>query len=445
MMRLSNISCTRRGFSLLELSVVIGIIALVAGVGMTMAMGALKAADRVTTQERLNTIKLALDSFMKTYGYLPCPFDRALLPSVTAYGVAQHSGTSCATNAPGLQLLASPIVAFGGVPVRTLGLPDSYASDAWGNKFSYGVTAALTSEPTRALTRAGEIVMKFGSSGTNYNINFRRGSTTYSNPADNGGLVRLDIASSSNLTFGAGGSVVHVRSNNPSTGVSGSYKDNTLGVGPRITLTGSTWSGGYTGDTGTIEWLYSGTNASYVVISHGPDGRGAFPTDGTAVPTLKKCNNDAVANTSPPPCTDSSNSNCRDIENCETGIAPATNPLDNVFYDTTYNDGTNDTVYFDDYVVWGSNALYRAPVNASLYTSATSNCPTGICEAWCAACVINYPHTALGGTTTIPPTAALTTVDSIRLCKKVITSNATDCKASCFWSGLDATTDYKCP
>jgi prepilin-type N-terminal cleavage/methylation domain-containing protein len=435
------ISHARRGFSLLELSVVIGIIALIAGVGMNMATGALKAADRVTTQERLNTIKLALDSFMKTYGYLPCPFDRALLPSATAYGVAQHSGTSCAVNAPGLQLASS--VAFGGVPVRTLGLPDSYASDAWGNKLSYGVTAALTSEPTRALTRGNAIVLKFGSSGTNYNINFQRMPTTYSNPIDNGsGLVRLDIVSSSGLTAGAGGTILHVRSNNPSTGINGSYNITTILGGPKIDLTGSAYIGGYAGDTGTLEWLEAGTNASYIVVSHGPDGRGAFPTDGTAVPALKKCNT-GIASTDlmPPPCTTDANTNCRDIENCQTG-----GTFDANFYDTTYNDGTNDTVYFDDYVVWGSNALLRSPVSASLYTGATSNCPAGTCEAWCAACVINYPHTAIGGTTTIPPTAALTDTASIRLCKKVITSNATDCKASCFWSGIDATpTHYKCP
>ena len=435
MTKMTTISYMRRGFSLLELSVVIGIIALIAGVGMNMATGALKAADRVTTQERLNTIKLALDSFGKTYGYLPCPADRTQLPSAATYGTA---AATCAAAGAGFEVAAN--IAFGAVPVRTLGLPDSYVGDAWGNKLSYGVTTALPPDPLRMTTRDGTITIKFGSSGTNYNIGMQRMSTTYSNPIDNGGgLVRLDIADSTGLVAGAGGTIVHVRSNNPATGIFGSYNITTILAGPKIDLTASAYVAGYAGDTGTLEWLQGGTSASYVVVSHGPDGRGAYPVAGTTVPALKKCNDDATANSSPPPCTDNINTNCRDIENCETGGA-----LDGIFYDTTYNDGTNDTVYFDDYVVWGSNALQRTPVNSVIYTSTTaSNCPAGTCEAWCAACVLNYP----GAGVTAPPTAVLNhATPAITLCKKVITSNATDCKASCFWAGQTATpSHYRCP
>jgi prepilin-type N-terminal cleavage/methylation domain-containing protein len=428
----------RHGFSLLELSVVIGIIALIAGVGMTMATGALKAADRVTTQERLNTIKLALDSFGKTYGYLPCPADRTQLPAAATYGTA---AATCGAAGAGFEVTSG--VAFGALPVRTLGLPDSYAGDAWGNKLSYGVTTALTPDPTRMSTRAGAVNIRFGSSGTNYNVGMQRSLTTYSNPVDNGGgLARIDVASSSGLVAGAAGTMVHIRSNNPSTGLFGSYNITTILAGPKIDLTGSAYIGGYAGDTGTIEWLEPGTSAAYVVISHGPDGRGAYPVAGTAVPALKKCNDDATANSSPPPCTSSANTNCRDIENCQTGGA-----FNGNFYDTTYNDGTNDTVYFDDYVVWGSNALQRIPVNPVIYTSTTtSNCPSGTCEAWCAACVVNYP----GAGATAPPTGILNhaTFPAIALCKKVVTSNAGDCKASCFWSGQDNSgtpNHYKCP
>ena len=163
-----------------------------------------------------------------------------------------------------------------------------------------------------------------------------------------------------------------------------------------------------------------------------PDGRGAFPFNGTAIPATKLCTG-VGANTSPPPCTDSGTTSCIDIENCDN--------TDDEFFDTDYNDGTQATQYFDDYIVWGSNAVFRAPANPTLYTGAISNCPTGGCEAWCAACTTHYPSGAtIGGTTTLPLSTATPvgpiTASTAVLFKKVITSDATTCSASCFWGGI---------
>jgi hypothetical protein len=320
----------------------------------------------------------------------------------------------------------------GGVPVRTLGLPDSYAGDAWGNKFTYTTGDFLVNDASSYSRRVGQLVVKYGNIATGYSVNTQRLATapTYSAVTDlGGGVARITVNDTSNL---AAGSIVHLSSNTPATGYKGSYTvvvPPVVGAEAIVANTSFTVSGlAFTAtDAGKVEWLAAGDDVAYTVVSHGPDGRGAFPLNGTAVPTFKQCNNSAVANSSPPPCTDNTAPNlvCVDIENCDN---------DSTFYDTAYNDGNIAAQYFDDYIVWGSNALMRPPVNNSLYTSCAGN----PCEPWCATCDLNYP----GGGAVAPP-ATLTA--PVALCKKVGTSNATDCKAACFWAGTTATGYQKCP
>lgn len=444
------------GFTMLEMSVVLGIIALIAGAGINMAAGAIKAADRVTTQERLNTIKLALDSFGKTYGYLPCPADRNKTPRTAGFGIAVTSTPAHPCNddpSDATKYEVKSGIAIGALPVRTLGLPDSYAGDAWGNKMSYAVTAVLTTDPTSYVKSDGAINVKYGV--TTANVNFAQSTNRFKPSISvydcNSGVIRLTVSALKNYGSNnlANGQIVQFNgTSDGTTNVSGSYVVQNLSAGPkRFELANST---GCTAPTGTVEWQESGgTGASYIVISHGPDGRGAYPLSATAIPSNKVCNNSPTANSSPAPCTSNASTKCNDIENCQTGGA-----LDATFFDTTYNDGATDTYYFDDYVVWGSNASYRAPIYNTLYTGTTNNCPANTCEPWCAACAVNYPGpgttgTGSGPSFTVPPTDALANAAPyISLCKKVVFSDRTSCKASCFWSGLDnqATPNYyRCP
>lgn len=418
----------RHAFTLLELSVVLAVIALIAGAGMTVASNALKAADRISTQEKLNVIKLALDSHAKTYGYLPCPAKRDITTSDSHFGLESRydgatawtlgaTNTQCAyTGTPvGFTGISSSSgVLFGAVPVRSLGLPDSYAGDAWGNKYTYAVTTNLTADPHSWGTQAGQISLSYGdSSGTNHLMSVTRSSITYTN-ANSGGN-----ASIGGFTLPAN-TLVHLK---PTTsgGYSGSYWVKT-NANPTLLTTdgpGTTTYLAYNGtDTGgTVEYqdTSTGTSSAYIVVSHGPNGMGAYPMNGTAV--VKTCT-----------------SGTTDYENCRGSAA---------FYESDYNDDVGSTAFFDDYLVWGSNDGARKAVSDSLYTStSTKNCPTGVCEAWCAVCDKNYP----GAETAVPPTTTLSDATVARvLCRKVITSNSTDCKAACFWSGKGGSGFYKCP
>ncbi len=325
----------RTAFSLVELSVVIVVVALVVGFGISLGGNAIRAAERVTTQERLATIKNVLDTHFKNYGYLPCPYDRSLTPSDAAFGLEARPalGDPCTTST---SMVTSPdgAVFIGGIPVRSLGLPDSYAADAWGNKFTYGVSANLTDSAANYYTT----------------------------------IPQLQIYS-----------------------------------GDR---TGSPYS-----LTTVVPDLTPGPGAAYIVISHGPDGRGAYPLDLDSIAIA--CGAGAQ----------------NDVGNCDDS---------GDFYDTAYNDGANEALYFDDFVVWGSNALSTAPT-----ILAWGSC-SAKCEAWCAPC--GPSGSAVASMPGLPTPATAGNFSKPHLCRKILTSSTPSCVASCVWAGtmVDGTV-VRCP
>ena len=163
------------------------------------------------------------------------------------------------------------------------------------------------------------------------------------------------------------------------------------------------------------------TALHFINLQQSPSNIGGLPAHHSV--NIIRC---VLSNTSPPPCTSSGTTTCIDIENC--------NHSNEVFFDTAYNDNNVAASYFDDFIVWGSNALQRSPVNNLLYGS---GCPsTSICESWCASCGTNYP----GGGATAPPTDLTNPV----LCRKVITTQSSTCSAYCFWSGGSVAGDVEC-
>lgn len=306
-----------KGFSLLELSVVLVVISIIMVFGLDIATSAMRGSDRIATQERMVAIQKALDGFVRANGYLPCPYSRSIVPGSASYGVENRNSatrTECFSDGAGMVRIGSnPSGYIGGVPVRTLGLPDSYGGDAWGNKFTYAVSGAQIASASSYREVDSALAVRTGDrTGTNYMV------TTGRTDADGNGSL------------------------DPAAG------------------------------------------ASYVIISHGPDGKGAFPLYGTSATV---------------PCGSSSNN---DVENCDDGNL--------IFYDSLYNDGNTATTFFDDYVVWGSNSLQRSPTP----DGGIGNGCSGTCALWCAPCdpvylPLNEPYT---------------------LCKRTLV-NASPCRALC--------------
>lgn len=105
---------TARGFTLVEMAVVLVIVGLMLG-GILMPISAqMEQRDRSNTKQRLEEIKEALIGFAIMNGRLPCPTTQAD-PSNANYGLEDASCT-----APSPQ---------GYIPWKTLGVPEF---DAWG-------------------------------------------------------------------------------------------------------------------------------------------------------------------------------------------------------------------------------------------------------------------------------------------------------------------------
>jgi prepilin-type N-terminal cleavage/methylation domain-containing protein len=136
-----------RGFTLVELAIVLVIVALLSG-GLMMTVGAqMDSIANAESQRRLNDARDALLGFAAANGRLPCP----AAPNTTGSEAPQNGG-NC--NNPWNGFL--PAITLGLSPTDTNG----YAIDGWGNPIRYAVTSdkfyqATTSNQIKAAWNAG--------------------------------------------------------------------------------------------------------------------------------------------------------------------------------------------------------------------------------------------------------------------------------------------------
>jgi prepilin-type N-terminal cleavage/methylation domain-containing protein len=161
---LPNFRVTRRhGFTLLELSVVVAIVALIIGISLSSGIAMLASARQSTTLNKLTIIQQALMSFRTVNNRLPCPASLSIVtnpPSLNSsyYGLEAPDLGSCtgaiwggAANVQPQNFRAAKnggvntgTAAEGAVPAVTLGLPNDFMYDGWGNRFRYVVDVSLT-------------------------------------------------------------------------------------------------------------------------------------------------------------------------------------------------------------------------------------------------------------------------------------------------------------
>lgn len=119
----------QRGFSLLEIAIVLAILGFVLTIGLKSTGAYLSAERRQTTVARLAGVDAALVNFVSLQKRLPCPAAGAL-----ATGAAL-AGVEVVRNANGTCTLAA--LNNGVVPWVTLGISEAEAQDGWGNRISY--------------------------------------------------------------------------------------------------------------------------------------------------------------------------------------------------------------------------------------------------------------------------------------------------------------------
>ena len=120
-----------RGFSLVELSVVLVIVSILVGAGFSGLGAFLDNAHQSHTQGNLEVTKRSVLNFVKINHYMPCP-------DTDADGVENRvAGMTCVADDNGN--------VTGTIPYQSLGLEKATASDDYANVFRYGVNVNASS------------------------------------------------------------------------------------------------------------------------------------------------------------------------------------------------------------------------------------------------------------------------------------------------------------
>lgn len=159
-MRTAKARLTSRltGFTLLELSLVVAIVAVVTAVGISVGGSMISSAKQTATNNKLDVIETAMMAYRMANDRLPCPAELDLPFSNVNYGKEAALPGGCVGGTPAAQFTAAmpvdaTVVAEGGVPTATLGLPNSFQYDAWNRKIVYAVWTPVTA--TRAFLNYG--------------------------------------------------------------------------------------------------------------------------------------------------------------------------------------------------------------------------------------------------------------------------------------------------
>ena len=139
-----------KGFSLVELSIVIVVIALMLVTAFAGGQYFLTQNQIKATNVKLNAIQKAMEMYVRRTGHLPCP---SYLTENT--GVEVVNCQSAANNSlKGFYKVGNFI--SGGIPYRDLNLAADMSYDAWGGKFTYKVYIPATENVKNIDRREGE-------------------------------------------------------------------------------------------------------------------------------------------------------------------------------------------------------------------------------------------------------------------------------------------------
>ena len=138
----------KRAFSLIELSVVITILSVVAVGILSISVGGVSNNKAKATNDRMSLIYSALGEYVLVNKRLPCPASIKEVKSSINYGVEGTASGSCTAGIGVYSSTAATNLVYGMVPVKTLGLNNILGEDGYENKIAYIVDKSYTSTST---------------------------------------------------------------------------------------------------------------------------------------------------------------------------------------------------------------------------------------------------------------------------------------------------------
>lgn len=148
------------GFTMLESAIVVTIVAIVAGLSLAAGNGILESGRRSATENKLTEIEKALDSFRRRNNRLPCPARYTTTDSDTYYGIEERGGSNGNSSIGAIcditNLSNTDYAVEGAVPARSLGLPDEFMLDGWGNKIHYAMDMNTAITDAFSVIKPGE-------------------------------------------------------------------------------------------------------------------------------------------------------------------------------------------------------------------------------------------------------------------------------------------------
>ena len=131
-----------RGFSLVEIAIVLAILGFVLTIGLQATGAYLSHERRKVSLARVAGLDVALANFVAVQGRLPCPADGSLATGVALAGVEARTALTGVCTA----------MDTGVVPWVTLGLTEAEALDGWNTRISYRTITAVAAPPNLGFT-----------------------------------------------------------------------------------------------------------------------------------------------------------------------------------------------------------------------------------------------------------------------------------------------------
>ena len=137
----------RAGFSLIMMSILITVAAIIM-VSMLPGQDAGDYAQKTANNVlKLDKVEEAMRSFMAVNGRRPCPADGQYAINTANFGKEAAIAGTCTGSTPAAPLgpdAGTNHIVGGVIPTKSLGLPDDYAFDEFGRRFTYVVDRRAT-------------------------------------------------------------------------------------------------------------------------------------------------------------------------------------------------------------------------------------------------------------------------------------------------------------